>query len=77
MRELNPMNHVRAKKNLGQHFLKDHNIAQKIVDNLETQGSDQILEVGPGMGILTRYLIERPYARLKLIEIDSESVNYL
>lgn len=73
----NPMNYVRAKKGLGQHFLKDRNIARKIVDNLGAEESDQILEVGPGMGILTHYLIKRYSNRLKLIEIDAESVIYL
>ncbi|HNQ38203.1 MAG: 16S rRNA (adenine(1518)-N(6)/adenine(1519)-N(6))-dimethyltransferase RsmA [Prolixibacteraceae bacterium] len=72
------MDYVRAKKNLGQHFLKDQNIARKIVESLPTrEGSPGILEVGPGMGVLTRYLAERPGADLKVIEIDRESVAYL
>jgi 16S rRNA (adenine1518-N6/adenine1519-N6)-dimethyltransferase len=70
------MNIVRPKKKLGQHFLKDQNIARKIVDSLEASVSD-VLEIGPGMGILTRYLAERPELNLHLVEIDSESVEYL
>ena len=70
------MNIVRPKKNLGQHFLKDRNIARKIVDSLGTAVSD-VLEIGPGMGILTRYLIERPELNLHLVEIDTELVEYL
>ena len=69
------MTKVKAKKHLGQHFLKDKNIAQKIVNSL---GSDlkQVLEIGPGMGILTEFLIEKniPFS---VIEIDNESVTYL
>ena len=62
---------VRAKKALGQHFLTDQSIAQNIVGAL--QGSD-ILEVGPGMGVLTQYMLDKP---LKVVEIDKESVAYL
>ena len=71
------MNLVRAKKHLGQHFLSDTNIAQKIVDNLTTTGNFNVLEVGPGMGVLTRFLLQKPQIRLKVIEIDKESVAYL
>ena len=66
---------VRAKKALGQHFLTDQRIAQSIVDALE--GSGSVLEVGPGMGVLTQYLLQRGDIDLKLVEIDSESVDYL
>ena len=62
---------VRAKKSLGQHFLTDQSIASRIVDAL--QGSD-VLEVGPGMGVLTQYLLNK---NLKVVEIDKESVVYL
>ena len=62
---------VRAKKSLGQHFLTDQSIATRIVDAL--QGSD-VLEVGPGMGVLTQYLLGK---NLKVVEIDKESVAYL
>ncbi len=69
------MNYVRPKKSLGQHFLNDKNIAQKIVNSLCFGGN--VLEIGPGKGILTQYLIEKKYNCLKIIEIDSESVEYL
>jgi len=66
---------VRPKKALGQHFLTDQNVARAIVDSLE--GTGPVLEVGPGMGVLTQYLLEKPDIDLKVIEIDSESVQYL
>ena len=65
---------VRAKKALGQHFLTDQSIAKNIVEALE---GHQALEVGPGMGVLTQYLLPRPELALKVIEIDGESVAYL
>lgn len=70
------MNFVRPKKNLGQHFLTDQNIARKIVDSL---GSDVpvVLEIGPGMGVLTKYLLDRPKINLHVIEIDRDSVAWL
>jgi len=68
------MNCVRPKKSLGQHFLKDENIARKIVSSL-TQ-PDCVLEIGAGTGVLTKYLIPR-ISNLKVIEIDRESVDYL
>jgi 16S rRNA (adenine1518-N6/adenine1519-N6)-dimethyltransferase len=69
---------VRAKKFLGQHFLKDQNIARKIVESLTTQGDKKcVLEIGPGMGVLTQYLIARENLDLKVIEIDRDSVAYL
>lgn len=71
------MNKVRAKKHLGQHFLKDENIAKKIADSL-TQSQAKVLEIGPGMGVLSKYLVQNPnIADLRLVEIDSESVSYL
>ena|SRR5690554_2224761 len=70
------MNIVRPKKNLGQHFLKDANIAHKIVDSLSLSTTD-ILEVGPGMGVLTRLLIQKPDLNVHVVEIDTESVKYL
>ena len=66
---------VRAKKALGQHFLTDQKVARNIVDALH--GGLPVLEVGPGMGVLTQYLLEREDIDLKLVEIDTESVNYL
>lgn len=71
------MNTIRAKKNLGQHFLKDLNIAKKIVDNLKAEESKEVLEIGPGMGILTRFLLNRTDFNLYVIEIDKESVYFL
>lgn len=65
---------VRAKKALGQHFLTDQGIAKSIVAALEGR---QALEVGPGMGVLTQYLLPRKNLSLKLVEIDDESVAYL
>ena len=67
---------VRAKKSLGQHFLTDQGVARLIVDALTAPAGD-VLEVGPGMGVLTRYLLERPDVDLRLVEIDGESVDYL
>lgn len=66
---------VRAKKALGQHFLTDQKIARAIVDALG--GGLPTLEVGPGMGVLTQYLLEREDIDLRMVEIDSESVGYL
>ena len=69
---------VRAKKALGQHFLTDQRIAQDIVAALEVQEKPfPVLEIGPGMGVLTQYLLEREDIALKCIEIDGESVDYL
>ena len=71
------MMEVRAKKALGQHFLTDQKVARSIVDALRPAGTMPVLEVGPGMGVLTQYLLDRPDIDLRLIEIDSESVEYL
>ncbi|OBX26367.1 16S rRNA (adenine1518-N6/adenine1519-N6)-dimethyltransferase [Gelidibacter algens] len=68
--------HVRAKKNLGQHFLTDESIAEKIADSLSYKGYDHVLEIGPGMGVLTKYLLEKDVT-IHVIEIDTESVSYL
>ncbi len=70
------MNKVRAKKHLGQHFLTDNNIAGRIVDSL-INNTKQVLEIGPGMGVLTGLLYERYADSLFLTEIDAESVAYL
>ncbi|MCL4116022.1 UNVERIFIED_CONTAM: hypothetical protein GTU68_044523 [Idotea baltica] len=67
---------VRAKKHLGQHFLKDENIAKKIADTLTEKNYDIVLEIGPGMGVLTKYLLQKNLTT-HVIEIDSESVEYL
>ncbi|MDB5001870.1 MAG: rRNA ((1518)-N(6)/adenine(1519)-N(6))-dimethyltransferase [Mucilaginibacter sp.] len=69
---------VRAKKHLGQHFLTDKNIAAKIVDSLRPENKySQVLEVGPGMGILSDILLEREGYEVSLIDIDTESYEYL
>src|ERR1035437_8566803 len=68
--------YVRAKKSLGQHFLKDENIAQKIASSLLPL-SEQLIEIGPGMGMLTKYLIEDTRFKTRMVEIDRESVAYL
>ena len=70
------MNQVRAKKHLGQHFLTDETIAKDIADTLSYSGYDTILEIGPGMGVLTKYLLEKEVDTY-VIEIDTESVEYL
>lgn len=70
------MNYVRAKKNLGQHFLKDLNIAKSIVDSLSGD-NELVLEVGPGMGVLTDFLFNENKFQTFIIEIDTESVEYL
>ena len=70
------MNSVRPKKNLGQHFLHDLNIARKIVGSLGNTTTN-VLEVGPGMGVLSRFLLQQKEFNLQVIEIDTESVNYL
>lgn len=71
------MQQVRAKKYLGQHFLKDENIAKEIADSLSGD-YPYVLEIGPGMGVLTKYLIIDPKIKgLKVVEIDKESVDYL
>lgn len=67
---------VRAKKHLGQHFLNDENIAKKISDTLTENGYDNVLEIGPGMGVLTKYLLEKK-PKVTVMELDSESVVYL
>ncbi len=67
---------VRAKKGLGQHFLKDKSIAQRIVDNLSGD-TTTVLEVGPGMGVLTELLLQRNDITTYAIEIDRESIGYL
>ena len=67
---------VKAKKHLGQHFLKDENIAQKIADTLSLNGYNDVLEIGPGMGVLTKYLLKKEITT-HVIEIDTESVHYL
>ena len=71
-----PMKQVRPKKNLGQHFLTDLNIAKAIADTVDAYPEIPVLEVGPGMGVMTQYLVEKPRP-FKVVEIDRESVAYL
>lgn len=68
---------VRAKKNLGQHFLMDEEIAAKIVNSLKPDAVNHVLEIGPGMGVLTKYLLQNTDYETSVIEIDRESVEYL
>lgn len=70
------MDKVKAKKHLGQHFLNDESIAQRIADSLTLEGYKKVLEIGPGMGVLTKYLLDKPIETY-VIEIDTESVEYL
>ena len=69
------MQAVRPKKALGQHFLTDQSVAQAIVASLQSRGP--VLEVGPGTGVLTQYLLRDPEIALKVVELDGESVRYL
>jgi 16S rRNA (adenine1518-N6/adenine1519-N6)-dimethyltransferase len=67
---------VKAKKHLGQHFLTDELIAQQIADSLLGNSYKNVLEIGPGMGVLTKYLLKKSFTT-HVIEIDTESVEYL
>lgn len=67
---------VKAKKHLGQHFLEDETIAQDIADSLSLKGYKDVLEIGPGMGVLTKYLLKKDITT-HVIEIDRESVEFL
>jgi 16S rRNA (adenine1518-N6/adenine1519-N6)-dimethyltransferase len=72
------VNTVRPKKHLGQHFLADPNIARNIVGALQLpDGVREVLEIGPGMGVLTQYLLQNPAYQTSVVEIDTESVAYL
>lgn len=70
------MSYIKPKKRFGQHFLIDQNIAHKIVESLGSKVPD-VLEIGPGTGVLTQYLLERQELNLHVIEIDRDSVAYL
>lgn len=67
---------VKAKKHLGQHFLKDEEVAERIAETLSYKGYKYLLEIGPGMGVLTKYLLKKD-TELHVVEIDTESVTYL
>jgi 16S rRNA (adenine1518-N6/adenine1519-N6)-dimethyltransferase len=71
------MQHVRPKKHLGQHFLKDLQIAERIAAIADGITADKVIEIGPGMGVLTKFLFEPWGAKLLVCEIDTESVAYL
>ena len=70
------MRYVKPKKALGQHFLKDLRIARRIADTLEDYKALPVLEIGPGMGVLTRFLLEAGHD-LTVVELDGESVDFL
>ena len=70
------MKAVHAKKRLGQHFLTNQDIAKRIAEAVRTPEA-HVLEIGPGMGVLTQYLLQQPFADLSVIELDEESVTYL
>ena len=71
------MKSVRPKKYLGQHFLKDENIALKIVEALRTDQVRTVLEIGPGTGVLTKHLFQLDQVDFYALDVDEESVNYL
>jgi len=71
------MTQVRAKKHLGQHFLKDLEVARRIAASLPLDGRTSVLEIGPGTGVLTQFLLQNPDIELTAVELDSESVQYL
>lgn len=70
------MRSIRPKKNLGQHFLTDLSIAQRIADTIDTHPDLPVLEVGPGMGVMSQYIMQKPRP-YKVVELDGESVDYL
>lgn len=70
------MDPLKPKKHLGQHFLADENTARKIVDLLQAPEQGPVVEIGPGMGVLTKYLLER-FEQVMVVEFDPEAVDYL
>lgn len=73
---VNEKDKVRAKKRLGQHFLKNEDIARQIAEAVTTPNAS-VLEIGPGMGVLTQFLLQQPFNDFSVIELDEESVAYL
>jgi 16S rRNA (adenine1518-N6/adenine1519-N6)-dimethyltransferase len=71
------MTQVRAKKYLGQHFLRDQEVARRIAASLALDSPSDVLEIGPGMGVLTQYLLTDKNVNLTAVELDGESVKYL
>lgn len=70
------MNHVKPKKRLGQHFLTDKNVALKIVEAV-AEHTENLLEIGPGTGVLTDFILGKKLKNFKIVEIDTESVDFL
>ncbi len=70
------MARVKPKKHLGQHFLKDEHIAKKIVDALRADKDKNVIEIGPGMGVLTKHLLER-FDQFSALDVDEESISFL
>ena len=70
------MSIIKPKKKLGQHFLNDLNIGKKIVESLKLDNYKRVLEIGPGKGVLTKFILEKKI-NLDLVELDKECVNYL
>ena len=68
---------VRPKKHLGQHFLKDENIAHDIVNALQAKGIDHVVEIGPGTGVLTKYLLNNKPYTLWMVDVDPDSTAFL
>lgn len=68
---------VRAKKSFSQNFLHDANICKKIVNSLESTSKDSILEIGPGMGALTKFLLQQEYSQFTAVDLDTEVIEYL
>lgn len=68
---------VKPKKHLGQHFLKDENIALKIVEALKNESNLPVFEIGPGTGVLTKYLLQQDNIDFYALDVDSESIEYL
>lgn len=71
------MANVKPKKHLGQHFLKDENIASKIVEALSNESNLPVFEIGPGTGVLTKYLLQKEGADFYALDVDKESIDYL
>lgn len=71
------MTQVRAKKHLGQHFLRDMEVASRIAASLPLDGRTSVLEIGPGTGVLSQFLLQNPDIDLTAVELDGESVKYL
>ena len=70
------LQHIRAKKYLGQHFLRDLRVAERIADAIDYNGITHLIEIGPGTGVLTQYLLAKPIP-LTAFEVDQESIEYL